>query len=53
MTLADKQIAGLLRAVPKVSLVEVVAAPIEAMKNAGHPRQDNITVLVYTPIAIQ
>ena len=53
MALTDEQIAGILRAVPEVSLVEVVAALIEAMEYVGHPRQDNITVSVYTPIAAQ
>ena len=30
-------------------LAEVVAALIQAVEAAGHPRQDNTTVLLYTP----
>ena len=47
--LADEQIAGM----PEAPLAEVVAALIEAMEEAGHPRQANTTVLLYTSTAAQ
>ena len=49
MTLPDEQIAGILQERQEAPLAEVVAALIQAVEAAGHPRQDNTTVLLYTP----
>ena len=49
MTLTDEQIAGILQERQEAPLAEVVTALIEAVEEAGHPRQDNTTVLLYTP----
>ena len=49
MTLADEQIAGILQKRPEAPLAEVVAALIQAVEAAGHPHQDNTTVLLYAP----
>ena len=49
MTLADEQIAGILQEKQEAPLDEVVAALIKAVEEAGHPHQDNTTVLLYTP----
>ena len=49
MTLADEQIEAILQERQEAPLAEVVAALIQAVEEAGHPHQDNTTILLYTP----
>ena len=49
MTLADEQIEAILQEMSEAPLAEVVAALIQAVEEAGHPHQDNTTILLYTP----
>ena len=49
MTLADDQIAGILQERQEAPLAEVIAALIQAVEEAGHPHQDNTTILLCTP----
>ena len=51
MTLEDEEIAHILQNMQDATLSEAADALIQAVEEAGHPNQDNTTVLLYTPEA--
>ena len=51
LTLDEQEIADILKKTRDAPLEDSVAALIQAVEGAGHPYQDNVTVLLYAPTA--
>lgn len=51
LTLDEQEIADILKKTQDAPLEDSVAALIQAVEGAGHPYQDNVTVLLYAPTA--
>ncbi|MDE2812152.1 MAG: protein phosphatase 2C domain-containing protein [Gemmatimonadota bacterium] len=51
LTLDEQEIADILKKTLDAPLEDSAAALIQAVKEAGHPYQDNVTVLLYAPQA--
>ena len=51
LTLDEREIADILKKTRDAPLEDSGAALIQAVEGAGHPYQDNVTVLLYTPTA--
>ena len=49
LTLKEREIADILEKTRDVPLEDSAAALIQAVEGAGHPYQDNVTVLLYVP----
>lgn len=49
LTLDEQEIAGVLEETRDAPLADSAAALIQAVEEAGHPYQDNVTVLLYAP----
>ena len=50
LTLDEQEIADILKKKQDAPLEDSVAALIQAVEGAGHPYQDNVTVLLYAPV---
>ena len=51
LTLSEKKIADILEKTRDAPLEDSAVALIQAVEGAEHPYQDNVTVLLYAPIA--